>query len=237
MATPAFLDVFESGQLERLISQSIEVLRQPLNARGMGDVVIFAWDGHRISIENKQTDELLGDMDGCEDQLRKQLGHAEENLLLIRGVVVPAAIGVTTLKPSKSNPNLYHKSNHWNRPTYSGYRRWLYSLDKMGVTCIEVPTVEAAAMEIVTIYKYAQEKEHSTLNRYIKHKVRLQARDPYVETLMGVAGAGLGEARAKELIRVYGTPFCVFSQTAEELANNDGIGPAIAKRILKGVGR
>ena len=237
MGTLALLDVFESEALEKLIAQSIPLQRQPLNARGMGDVVIFAWDGHRISIENKQADELLGDMDGCEDQLRKQMGHAEENLLLIRGVVIPDHVGCTTLRQAKSNPNLFHKGTHWNRPNYLGYRRWLYSLDKMGVTCIEVPNIQGAAVAIVSIYKYAQEKEHSTLNRYIKHKARLEARDPFVETLMGIAGANLGETRAKELVRVYGTPFCVLSQTVEELARNDGIGPGIARKILKGVGR
>src|SRR4030066_2028213 len=105
MASPALLDVFESDTLERLIAQSIPLQRQALNAAGLGDVVIFAWDGHRISIENKQADELLGDMDGCEVQLRKQYPNAEESLLLIRGVVIPDSIGCTTLRQAKSNPN------------------------------------------------------------------------------------------------------------------------------------
>jgi len=237
MATPAFLDVFESDQLERLISQSIPVQRKPLNSMGLGDVVIFAWDGHRISIENKQTDELLGDLDGCEDQLRKQYPNAEESLLLVRGVVLPSTVGCVTLRQSKSNPNLWHKGQGWPKVSYKGYRRWLYSLDKLGITCVEVPTVQAAAIVIVAIYNYAQAESHSTLNRYIKHKAMLKARDPYVETMMGIAGAAIGEKLGKRLVDTFGSPFGVFCRSEEELCQVEGIGPALARKILKGVGR
>ena len=230
------LDIFESVELERLLQQSVDVQRMSLNSMGFADVLIYAHDGHRIQIENKQVDELLGGLDSCEDQLRRQYEKAEESALLVRGIAVPDVDGIQTFRESTKGRQIFHKNRKY-KQSYAGYRAWLWGLDKVGITVVEVPSLTAAAVETIAIYNFAQKAEHGTLHRYIKPKIFVKDRNPHVLMLMGVPGANIGEKMAKELLRVFGTPFDVFCRSVEELSEVERMGPQLARRLLRGVGR
>jgi len=229
------LDVFEPTDLEELIAQVAPVNRMALNSMGYADVLIHAFDAHTIQIENKRAEELLSSgLDRVERQLRRQYDKANENMLLIRGMVAPRGEGVAVYHESSSK-SVWYKRETYSNPSYGGYRAWLWSLDKLGITCIEVPSLLAAATAIVTIYHQAQKAEHQTMRRYIKQKIRLEEPNPYVETLMGLRGANLGEKTAKQLIDVFGSPWAVFCRSHEELA--EVVGSAMAGKVLKAIGR
>lgn len=235
-----YIDTFEPVELEKLLAQACPIQRQSLNAMGFADILCYAADGHRIQIENKQIDEVLSAIDDTEDQLRRQYDKAEESLLCIRGIAEPAVDGIQTYIPSNKGM-IYHKSRKHRGMSYSGWRSWLYSLDKAGITVLEVPNLTAMAIAISSIYHNSQKAEHQTLRRYIKPKKNLteegdEPRD-YVLTLMGIIGANLGEKRARALIRTFTTPFGVFCRSDEEIAAVEGMGPTLARRLLQGVGR
>lgn len=231
------LDVFEPKELERLLSQSAQVSRIALNSMGYADVMFTAHDGHRIQIENKQAEELLGaGLNGVEEQLRRQVNNAEESMLLIRGIIVPAVDGCQVYRQSTSG-SIFHKSRKYKKTNYSGYRAWCWRLDKAGVTVIEVPDINAAAVTIGAIYGNSQKADHATFQRYIKPKPYVEDYDPFVLTLMGIVmpAPGIGEKKAKELLEVYGTPWAVYCRSEDELS--DVIGRALARKLLEAIGK
>ncbi|KKK90558.1 hypothetical protein LCGC14_2721820, partial [marine sediment metagenome] len=86
------VDNHEPKEIEYLIAQSVPTMMpQPgLNSQGFADYMWFCCDGHRIQVERKQTNEVLGGMDQVEEQLRRELDNGvEETILLIEGVCEP----------------------------------------------------------------------------------------------------------------------------------------------------
>jgi len=236
------IDVFEPQQIEDLLRQCLTVSRIALNARGFADYLWHAVDNHTIQVERKQIDEILGDMDGVELQLRKEIVNAEETLLLYEGTFEPIAGTKTACRSfRKSKDGKLLVPGHKYNISYAGVQAWFSQLDKAGITIVNTIDYVATATTLVALYNNSQKEEHTTFKRYIKQKVYPKPHNPHVETLMGVTGGGVGEEIALTLIEKYGTAYYVLSQELEGLAETmvgkKQFGINRARKLLTAVGR
>ena len=229
------IDTFEPAALEDLLKQVTDVTRTSLNAASMSDYYWQAVDGHTVQLERKQAGELLADINHCELQLQKYLPNADEMGLIVEGIIMPEPEGTVVYKLSGDRRFFYRDGEY--RVRFSLLMAWFWALDKCGITVYQVPTLEATAIAIGAMYSNSQKEEHTTLRRYIKEKIVAQSPDPYVLTLMGLRGAGLGETKAIALIEHFSTPFDVFVASEQELAEVKGIGKGIARKIHRSIGR
>lgn len=241
------LDIFEPIEVERLIAQSVPVSRLALNSKGFADYLFYAFDGHRIQVERKQADEVLGGIDSVEEQLRRELSNGvEETILLIEGICEPVfglKIATQTWRRAKGK-NILVPGRTYNC-SYTGYKAWQNQLDKAGVTIVETFDYTATAMTLVALFQNAQKEEHKTLRRYIKDKIYIESYNPHILNLMSIKGGGIGEEKAKALIDRYGTFWYTINQDADDIAETlvgeEGkekrLGLPTARRFLKAIGR
>ena len=232
---PMLVDVFEPEEIIPLLRQSIPVERDNLNTKGYADYFWNACDLHTIQVERKQNGELLGSLDAVESQLRRQYGAADENILLVEGFIIPAPQGCATIKRSKDG-RFFIIDRTWDC-SYSGLISWFYQLDKSGITLYNSASLQSSAAILAALYRNSLKPEHTTLTRYIKSKIYLEDHNPHVLSLMGIEGANLGEKRAKALIDKFGTLWEVLSREESELCQVEGIGPGLARGLLKSIGR
>lgn len=238
---------FEPIEIENLINQTTPATRLSLNSKGFGDYLFYAFDGHRIQVERKQTDEVLGGMDLVEEQLRRELSNSvEETILLIEGICEPVAglkIATQTWHRARER-NILVPGRTYNT-SYTGYQAWKNQLDKAGVTIVETFDYTATAMTLVALFQNAQKEEHQTLRRYIKPRIHIESYNPHILNLMSIKGAGIGEEKAKALIERYGTFWYVINQSPEDISETlvgaEGkekkLGLTTAKRLLKSIGK
>jgi hypothetical protein len=237
------LDIFEPVEIEHLISQSVPVSRLGLNSKGIADYFFYAFDSHRIQVERKQIDEVLGGIDKVEEQLQRELGNdVEETILLIEGICEPVfglKIATQTWRRAKGK-NVLVPGRTYNC-SYTGLQAWKNQLDKAGVTIVETFDYTATAMTLVALYQNAQKEEHKTLRRYIKDRIYVESHNPHILNLMSVKGGGVGEEIAKAWIEQFGTFWYTINQDAEVLAEvmvgEKRVGTARAKKFLKAIGR
>jgi len=241
------IDHFEPEQIEHLVAQSVPVSRLGLNSKGFADYLWYGFDGHRIQVERKQADEVLGGMDKVEEQLRRELSNGvEESILLVEGICEPVfglKIATQTWRRAKDK-NILVPGRVYNC-SYTGYKAWQNQLDKAGITVVETFDYTATAMTLVALYQNSQKEEHKTLKRYIKEHIYVENYNPHILTLMSVKGGGIGEEKAKALIERYGTFWYVINQEPEELAKTlvgeEGkekrLGMKAVQRLFKAIGR
>lgn len=239
------VDTFEPKQIEELVAQSVPTIRMTLNHGPMGiaDYFWYAIDGHRIQVERKQMDEILGGMDKVEELLGRQLSNGvEESILLYEGTCEPIPglkMATQSWKLAKGGKVMvpHHKYN----VSYSGFQAWLSQLDKAGITIIHTCHYLATAVALVALYKNSQKAEHITLRRYIKEHIIIRPYNEHVITLMGIKGANIGEEIGLALIERFGTVWYTLNQSPESLAEtiigNKTLGINRAKKILKSIGR
>lgn len=237
------VDEYEPQEIFDQLSQAIETYRAPLNRNNCADYMFQAADGMNDQFERKQAAELLGSLDHCEQQLRKYYNSGRLHLI-IEGVIHPTAVGCDIYIHSEDKQyfRLYHRIGNSLRPRtglYSEYMAWRWQLDKAGVTVIETSGQEALVMALGSFYRNAQKSEHTTLRRYTKQRIVIPVLDSQVELLMGIEG--LGEARAKALVKQLGSAWAVLSADPEVLASvkisEKRLGSSIAQQILKAIGR
>lgn len=239
------IDNHEPQEIMYLIQQSVLALMpQPgLNSQGWADYLFFACDGHRVQIERKQINEILGGMDLVEEQLWRELGNGvEETILLIEGICEPVfGLKIATQTWSKAKNRNVMVPSHTYNCSYTGLQAWKNQLDKAGVTIVETFDYTATAMTIVALYQNAQKPEHKTLRRYIKDRIYVESHNPHVYNLMAIKGGGVGEEIAKAWIEQFGTFWYTINQDAEVLAeievNKKRVGLSRTKRFLKVIGR
>jgi len=237
------LDIFEPVEIETLVQQSVPVTRLGLNGKGYADYLWHAFDGHRVQVERKQIDEVLGGMDKVEEQLRRELSSGvEETILLIEGFCEPiAGLKIATQSWRKAKDKRILVPGHQYNVSYTGFQAWLYQLDKAGVTIVRAFDYTATAMTLVALYQSAQDPKHKTLRRYIKDRIYIESHNPHIINLMSIKGGGIGEEKAKALIDRYGTFWYTVNQDAEELAETlvgeKRLGMKSVQRLFKAIGR
>lgn len=234
---PMFIDTYEPPSVEEGLNQSIEVIRFPLNSKGLLD---YWWkvDGRAITIERKEIKDFMGSLDdgSLVDRLRLAIENkaADEIALLIEGVYTPYGTGTQVWKLSNNN-KFYFRYRVYAKCSYNRIQSVLYSLDKAGCTIYHSSGLEGTANLLVALYKGSHAPESKLLDKYYKPKPVVKKRDVFVEQIMSVPG--IGEDKAKELIAVCGTPFDIYNMDIEDLAHVAGIGHRIAEQILRTVGR
>jgi len=139
----------------------------------------------------------------------------------------------------KIAPNGYIFGEKVHNVPASMLEAWLQGLDECGVGVIYTVNSVHTAKSLVARYKNAQKpaEEHTTLRRIIKPKIITKSPNPYVKTLMGIAGAELGEVKAEALIEHFGNPFSLFMASVDEICEVEGIGRKTAEKILRAIGR
>ena len=249
------VDTFEPGNISNLIAQSAPMTVLPLNQSHRSDYYFGGEDGKTRQFSRKQAGELLGNMDEAEDQLRDYYTQADENYQIVEGIIsdVPLtkknrsleAISVrrgaspTNLFSYKVSPSGFIFDEHsWNVSS-SMLDAWEFRLEQAGIYTYYRVNWVATAKLLVAIYKNCQKPtdEHSTLQRIIKPRIYTKEHNPYVETLMGIKGARLGEAKATTLIEYFGSPLSIFMASVEEIAEVEGFGKKTARDILRSIGR
>lgn len=235
-------DVFEPIQVKELMEQSIPVSIVPLNSMGYAD---YQWvDVLHLTnqVERKQIDEVLSDIDGVEGQLRKEITKADRTYLLYEGTFEPVAglrQACQSWKKMKGR-NLMVPSRRYN-VSYAGVMAWFDQLDRAGITIVNTCDYVGTAMTLVALYNNSQKVEHTTLKRYIKERIYPKPHNPHIETLMGIKGVNLGEAKAKALVERFGTVWYILNQSVESLAEtlvgDKRLGEVVAKKLLEAVGR
>lgn len=244
-ANPAItLDVFESSDMEALLSKTLSVTRMNLVPTGMGDIVWHC--GHWVSLEHKDMQQTLAEMGGrLDNQLRKHTQHAEEVGLVIHGFATPIPNKRACYVWERDKKGGFQRKGRYDPKTkkytpiefgrsWEELQAYLWRLDKMGITVYQAPDLPSLCLAISAFVYNSFKSEHKTLERYIKTKPIMWEPDPYVETLMGIAGARIGEVSAKKLIEAYGTPYRAF------LAQEDKkwpLGKVAYQLFKKGLGR
>jgi len=241
-----FIDTFEPTNIEDILKTTVATTRMTLNHGGenIADYLWFACDSHRIQVERKQIDEILSDLDGTEEQLRRELGNdVEETILVYEGTCEPIPQmnkqAVQSWKLGR-NGKIMIPSHKYNI-SYTGLQAWFSQLDKAGITVIHTCHYIGTAMTLVALYNNSQKVEHTTLRRYIKDKITVTPYNEHVINLMSIKGANLGEVRAKALIDRYGTFWYTINQEpqdlAETLVGDKKLGMATVSKLMKAIGR
>lgn len=208
-----------------------------LNDQGWADYRWTDYEQDYVHWERKTWGDLTSSLDSIEVQLREEKArHPEARLgLLVEGVATPSFLGTQVYAPSKSARKEVFYANREQATRYGQIQAWLYSVGKF-LEVVHTATLEGTVQALAAMYQNDQKEEHSTFMRHLR-AITWQP-NPQVEMLMAIGrGAGIGEAKAKELIAEYGTVWRIISAKPEELAKARGVGMHLATRILRKVGR
>jgi len=217
-----------------LFGQFVPAIIAPLNDEGYADYWWEGYDGQR-HWERKQWGELTAGLDSVEYQLRKEMqAHPEAQLgLVVEGVATPSFMGTQLWSKAQGREGFYKNRE---QPTkFSMIEAWLYQVGKfveIQFTADYLSTITALA----AFYQSDQKPEHGTFQRHLK--VADWHPNPQVEMLMSIGHKiGIGAAKADQIIRAKGTVWNVLNSSPEELERVEGVGPLLAKRLLRKVGR
>jgi len=238
-----FVDVFEPVNIETIIQQSVPTIRGSFNTNGLPDYTWIAIDGHRIGVSRKQAGEMLSSLDDAEAQLRKDMLAVDEMYLLnegvFNGVLHNKRPGTQAWRLSKDRKFLI--PGHRFGTSIALFYAWIYQLDKAGITYLPTFDWVETAQALVTMHNNSLKPEHTTLRRYIKHKITPKPWNHHVETLMGIRDDNhksvVGEKGAKSLVGEFDTAWRVMVQDPEDLAAVEGIGKITARKIIEATGR
>lgn len=254
------IDLSEPDEIIRLIEQSVPVAILNLNQTKRSDYYFGGEDGRTRQFSRKQAGELLSDIDEAESQIRDYYDNADENYQVVEGIISEAPITKRSRPVSSGNISIHRGPAPHRLFSYkvasngficnervhdvspSMLDAWEYSLNRCGVITYYRTTAIATAKLLVAIYRNCQKppENHTTLQRYIIPRIRLEHHDPFVEALMSLSLAykiGIGEKKARILATRYKTLFDLTMAEVDELCYCEGIGKEIAKRLLKALGR
>lgn len=81
------VDSNEPDNIVKLLQQSCPVTVANLNLASMSDFWFSNYEGKRLQFGRVQANELLGDIDSMEDELRRYYSNADENFQIIEGII------------------------------------------------------------------------------------------------------------------------------------------------------
>ena len=242
------VDVNEPNDMVELLAQSVKVATAAINLDHWAD---YYWWGHKDSthqVERKQWPEILPNLDKVEDQLDTERFQADTTTLMIEGLPVLTPYGVDSYSVSWSDspkrrrpgPSLRRlwgtgSKTHPRINLYGRVMSWLYRLDRSGVTIVQTPNMQASAIALISMHNNSLKEEVAAFSRFFKPRVVAKKRQPYVTTLMGVQGGGIGEVSAKRLIKEFINPYNVFNAPTRDIINL--LGPSRGAQFLKAIGR
>jgi len=189
------IDTAEPEDIMKLLKQSAPVSVLPLNQSNRADYY-FGGDGDKtIQFCRVQTGELLSNIDSQEDELRRYYDSADDNNLIIEGVItdvpitrkdksmetVSIRLGArpSTLFSYRIAPNGYLFGEHAHDISADKFYAWLYRLKQSGVYTFFTHNFIGTAKFLASVYHNCQKpiNEHGTLNRYYIPRIALGERD------------------------------------------------------------
>jgi hypothetical protein len=193
------MDSFEEQKVEvpvirPLLEQMVPLEFGSYNAKGYPDYTLIQ-PGRITGITRKQAGELVSDIDGFIEQLRKDLerGSCDNMVALVEGLLRPAADGSTQsikLEGNRLKTRLHHVP-------YNRIISLEYELLHEGIPVIWARDGVDTAMKIAGLYRHEAKGEHKLFSRLAKVKYRVSEKDAkrrdFMLTLMGIRGAGVGE--------------------------------------------
>jgi len=226
------VDIAEPEELTRLLATAVELQRVNLNKTGYGDYVFTTSDGVLIQIEREPASAIVSDAVSIEQEIMRHYQKDSYTILIQEGVVLPVSEGceIYTFKTGH-----FHLSRFLLKP-YAQYIAWRHQIEEAGIEYMDSPSLEATAIIISAIYRNSQKLEHSTLRRYRKPLTGWRP-NPYITSLMGLEGAGLGEKKASMLIDKFKTPWGVFTASMEDICTIQGFGRETVKNIWASIGK
>ena len=227
---PISVDIAEPEAIINLIKQSAEVDILNLNINGLADYVFTSADGAIISIEKEGVAACLANTAQIEDEIRRHLQPEGRMILLIEGVPIPNPDGTAVCELLGM-----HLRTLWlSKTRYEALIAWVHQLWENGIETIQTMNLQQSAIAITSIYNNAQKPEHKTFKRDFRQLISWHP-NPVVQSLMGIAGARLGEKKASLLAEHFKSLHAAVNASEEELLGV--LGKAGAGKFLKAVGR
>lgn len=194
------VDISEPEDIVALLRQTTEVIVTPLNQTSRADYYFAGEDGRIRQFCRVQAGELLGNIDSQEDELRRYYNEADDNYLIIEGIIADTPLTRTDKATQRSRPDVTVFGNkprpstlYAHRVAANGYLMkphsydigmdlyyaWLFRLSECGVQHFETTSYVATAKCISAIYRNCQKPldSHTTLNRYYIPKITLGEKD------------------------------------------------------------
>ena len=228
------IDTHEPLEALPRMQQVVPAKMSPLNDQGWAD---YKWDGvdgvHHW--ERKQWSELTSGLDDVEWQLRQEAQrHPEARLgLIVEGVATPGMIGTQLWSRSRKSDVIYKSREQTLR--YPMIAAWMYRVGKFIEVMYTADFTSTCAL-LVAVYQSDQKTDHGTFERYLKPITWKP--NPQVEMLAAIGhGVGVGPAKAEAIIKQFGTVWNVLSADPKQLIAAEGVGKALASRLLRKVGR
>ena len=230
------IDEYEPLQIETLIKQSSPTSsRASLNRVGFADYLWYTLDGLPEQVERKQISEILSGFEKVEYQLGEEISKVTtliNQILIVEGIAQPVPSGIQTWI-MHTNGKYYRRSKLYKTPM-ARYEAWLVSHTRAGVLVWRTNDWQHTAEALVHFEKSAL-VESEALNRHLKIRPSFRP-NPFMEQVMAVTG--IGPKLEEELLEIYRTPWDIWRQSPESLAEYvPGIAIAKDRQIIKDIGR
>lgn len=193
------VDIAEPEEIVALLEQTGEVIVTPLNQSSRGDYYFAGEDGRIRQFCRVQAGELLGNIDSQEDELRRYYNEADDNYLIIEGLISDTPLTRTDKATQKQHDvSIYVKQPrpgilYAHRVAANGYvmkphsfdigadllYAWLFRLAECGVQTFYTTNYVGTAKCIASIYRNCQKDpdSHTTMNRYYIPRISLGEKD------------------------------------------------------------
>ena len=188
------VDTAEPEDIIRLLQQSADVSVMPLNQSNRADYYWGGDDGKTSQFCRVQAGELLSNIDSQEDELRRYYESADNNYLIIEGVITD--VPITKKDKSMDSVSIRFKARPQQLFSYriaqtgylfgehaysvnsEQYYAWLFRLAECKIPTFFTHNYIGTAKLISAVYHNCQkENEHRTLNRYYIPRIILGEKD------------------------------------------------------------
>ncbi len=246
------VDEFEPDNIEDLLKQSVSTVRGNLNRNGWADYSWLMYNQQTEQAERKQVNEILSDIPGVEEQIRKELQAKPEAVLwlIVEGICQPIQLdngreGTVVYGKrvcnayrsyGKREPEDHYVPGHISKQPYERFQSFLTGLERVGVRVRHTIDYVTTAKVLIQMAKSAQSPP-STLQRHNKPQISFHP-EPQVMNLLGVYKSGISTVLAERLIDYYGSMWNVAQMNPEDIAQDvEGMGVGNATTLLKAIGR
>ncbi|KKL05325.1 hypothetical protein LCGC14_2607140, partial [marine sediment metagenome] len=215
-------DVHEPGEIIGGFAQTNTPFKVgPFNSQKHSDYHWWSVKEEQVEIERKTWGEIVGDLDRVEKQLQTHLLTFPDarHIILLEGGIIQSATGCQVLQPRGK----WLMGGFESRRPLSSLYAWLYRVSSY-FEIVPTVNVQASAVAITSMFNADGKAESDTLKRNIKH-LDFDP-DPFITQIMG-AFPGVGQARAIQISRRFGSLFEIANATPGQLVAIEGFGPTM----------